>query len=62
VNVTNEGGTAVVAGLAATILIAGADPTLDTLAIHTGAGDDEVTVAPDVADLLTVVVDLGVDD
>jgi len=62
VNVTNEGGTAVVTGLAATILVAGADPTLDTLAIHTLAGDDDVTFAPDVADLLTVVVDLGADD
>jgi Ca2+-binding RTX toxin-like protein len=62
VDVTNAGGTAVVEGLAATVLVAGADPTLDTLTIKTLAGDDDVTVASDVADLLSVVVDLGADD
>jgi hypothetical protein len=50
-----------VAGLQAQTRIAGAEPLLDTLRIQTQAGDDTVSVAPVVFDLIQLVVDLGPD-
>ena len=48
-------------GLAAQTRIVGSEPT-DTLRVNTLAGDDDVTVAPDVSELISPVVDLGADD
>ena len=39
--------------------IVGSEPALDTLLVQTLDGNDDVTVAPDVADVITPVVDLG---
>lgn len=39
--------------------ITGSDPAGDTLRLNTLGGNDDVTVAPDVADLIATVVDLG---
>jgi hypothetical protein len=47
------------AGLPALTRVAGSEPALDRLAINTLGGDDDVTVAPDVSDLIAPVVDLG---
>jgi RTX calcium-binding nonapeptide repeat (4 copies) len=62
VNVTQTAGVVSVAGLAATTTIAGSEPALDTLDVQTLAGDDDVTVAPDVATVIGTVVDLGTDE
>jgi Ca2+-binding RTX toxin-like protein len=62
VQVTRSGSEVSVAGLAAVTNIVGSDSTLDTLAIRTLAGNDDVTVAPDVSDLIVPVVDLGADE
>jgi Ca2+-binding RTX toxin-like protein len=61
VTVTKTGGQALVKGLPAQIAIAGSDPGIDLLRVNTLAGDDSVTVAPDVADLIATAVDLGAD-
>jgi hypothetical protein len=50
-----------ITGLAARTNIVGSEPALDTLAVQTLGGNDPVTVAPDVSDLIMVVVDLGAD-
>ena len=47
-----------VAGLPATVQLTGSEPA-DTLGIQTLAGKDVVSVAPDVAALVTPSVDLG---
>jgi Ca2+-binding RTX toxin-like protein len=62
VAVTQTGAEVTVAGLAAETHIIGGEPTLDTLRVETLAGDDDVTVAPDVADVIATVVDLGTDE
>src|SRR5262249_19405709 len=62
VEVTRSGAQTVVSGLAAQTRIANSEPTLDTLRVETGAGNDAVTVAPDVADLIQTIVDLGADE
>jgi Ca2+-binding RTX toxin-like protein len=62
VNVTQSGGVVSVAGLAATTTITGSEPALDTLRVQTLAGNDDVTVAPDVATVIATVVDLGTDE
>jgi len=62
VGVTRDGGRVVVDGLAAVTTIVGSEPALDTLRVETLAGDDDVTVAPDVGDLIAPVVDLGTDE
>ena len=62
VQVTADGGRVQVAGLPAAIGITGSEPALDTLRVQTLAGNDDVTVAPNVADLIATVVDLGADD
>ncbi len=58
VDVTRSGAQVSVAGLKALTAIVGSEPT-DTLLVQTLGGDDEVTIGPDVGDLLTPVVDLG---
>jgi hypothetical protein len=40
----------------------GSEAANDTLRIQTLGGDDDVTVAPDVSNLITPIVDLGADD
>jgi len=61
VTVTKTGAQALIKGLPAQIAIAGSDPALDLLRVNTLAGDDNVTVAPDVVDLMATAVDLGAD-
>jgi hypothetical protein len=51
-----------VAGLAVRTTITGSEPANDRLQVDTLGGDDDVTVAPDVAQLIMPVVDLGADD
>jgi Ca2+-binding RTX toxin-like protein len=48
-----------VGGLAAETHITGSEKALDTLRVNTLGGNDDVTVAPDVADLIATLVDLG---
>ena len=61
VKVTATGTQVTSAGLAAQALITGSEPMLDVLRINTLLGDDAVTVAPQVANLIQPVVDLGAD-
>jgi Ca2+-binding RTX toxin-like protein len=61
VQVTRSGAQVSVAGLPATTTIVGSEPT-DTLEVETLGGNDDVTVAPDVADVINTVVDLGADE
>lgn len=49
-------------GLATQTKIVGSAVANDTLRINTLAGNDDVKVAPDVADLITPIVNLGADD
>jgi Ca2+-binding RTX toxin-like protein len=62
VAVTQAGAEVTVAGFAAETHIIGSEPTLDTLRVETLAGDDDVTVAPDVPDVVATLVDLGTDE
>jgi hypothetical protein len=62
VDVTRSGSQVTVAGLAAQTTIAGSEPANDTLRINSLAGDDRVTVAPGVSDLIAPIVDLGSDE
>src|SRR3954451_7076950 len=55
------GGQVLVKGLPTQTTIAGSDPGTDLLRVNTLDGDDNVTVAPDVADLMATAVDLGAD-
>jgi Ca2+-binding RTX toxin-like protein len=59
VSVTRSGSQVSVAGLAATTQITGSEPALDTLLVRTLDGNDDVSVAPDVSDLIVPIVDLG---
>jgi len=59
--VSRSSGKIQVAGLQAQTRIAGAEPLTDTLRIQTQAGDDTVSVASIVFDLIQLVVDLGPD-
>ncbi len=61
VAVTKAGGQVLVKGLPTQTTIAGSDPGIDLLRVNTLAGDDSVTVAPDVADLIATAVDTGAD-
>ncbi len=61
VDVSLVGSHALVAGLPARVQIGGAE-LADLLRIQTLGGNDDVTVAPDVAALLTPVIDLGADE
>jgi hypothetical protein len=62
VQVTASAGQVQAAGLAARIGITGSEPALDTLSVRTLAGNDDVSVAPGVADLIATLVDLGTDE
>jgi Ca2+-binding RTX toxin-like protein len=62
VQVTRSGPQVSVTGLAVLTRIVGSEPTLDTLLVQTLDGNDDVTVAPDVADVIVPVVDLGADE
>ena len=59
IDVTRNAGQVLVDGLAAQTRITGSEKDLDTLRIDALAGDDDVFVAPDVAELIGTVVDLG---
>jgi Ca2+-binding RTX toxin-like protein len=48
-----------VSGLPADLHVFGSEPTADALRINTLGGNDDVTVAPEVADLIATTVDLG---
>jgi Ca2+-binding RTX toxin-like protein len=61
VNVATDSGQPVVSGLAAKTRILGSEPT-DLLEVDTFGGDDDVTVAPDVSQLITPIVNLGPSD
>jgi Ca2+-binding RTX toxin-like protein len=61
VQVTRSGSQVSIAGLPWTVTIVGSEPT-DALELETLGGNDDVTVAPDVADLINTVVDLGADE
>ena len=62
VAVSRSGSEVLVDGLRAQTGIFGSEPALDTLLLQTMAGNDEVTVAPDVSDLIATIVDLGGDE
>lgn len=62
VHVTRSASQVLVAGPAAETRITGSEPALDTLRVQTLGGNDEVTVAPDVGDLIVPIVDLGADE
>jgi hypothetical protein len=60
--VSRAGGQARVTGLAAATRVTGSEAALDTLRVHTLAGDDEVTIASNLDDLIGLAFDLGADD
>jgi hypothetical protein len=60
--VTRSGVEVLASGLTAQTRIVGSEPAADQLLVQTMGGDDEVTVAPDVLDLITALVDLGADE
>ncbi len=57
--VTRSGDATLVAGLKPTTIISGSEPANDTLRLNTLAGDDSVSVAPNLP--ITPVIDLGAD-
>jgi hypothetical protein len=62
VQVTRSGSQVSVTGLPTETRIVGSEPTNDTLTVQTLGGNDDVTIAPDVSDLIATVVDLGADE
>ena len=50
-----------VKGLPAQLGITGSEPANDALQVNTLGGNDQVTVAPDVSQLIAPVIDLGAD-
>jgi hemolysin type calcium-binding protein len=62
VRVTRSGARVLTTGLATQTRIAGSEPANDSLFINTLAGNDDVNVATDVADLIQATVDLGADE
>jgi Ca2+-binding RTX toxin-like protein len=62
VDVSRYGSTVQSAGLVPRLTISGSEPANDRLQVNTLAGDDEVTVAPDVVGLIQPLVDLGGDE
>ena len=62
VKVTRNDTQVLTSGLPALTRIAGSEPGVDLLRVATLGGDDDVTVAPDVADLIATAVDLGADE
>ena len=61
VHVVRSGAQVQTTGLVPRLSILGSEPSGDTLRVNTLAGEDRVTVAPDVSQLITPVVDLGAD-
>ena len=59
VDVSKAGPEVVTSGLHTQTRIFGSEPTIDTLRVQTLGGNDDVTVAPDVSDLINPIVDLG---
>jgi Ca2+-binding RTX toxin-like protein len=59
VHVTRSGSQVLSTGLAAQTRIVGSEAANDTLRVNTLGGNDKVTVAPDVSQLINPVVDLG---
>jgi hypothetical protein len=59
VDVSKVGPEVITSGLHTQTRIFGSEPTIDTLRVQTLGGNDDVTVAPDVSDLINAVVDLG---
>jgi Ca2+-binding RTX toxin-like protein len=59
VDVSKNGSQVLTTGLHTQTRISGSEPANDTLLVQTLGGDDVVTVAPDVSDLINTVVDLG---
>jgi hypothetical protein len=59
---TRSGSEVLTAGLPALVRIGGSEAANDTLRIQTLGGNDDVTVAPDVNDVITPLVDLGADE
>jgi Ca2+-binding RTX toxin-like protein len=62
VQVSRSGSQVAVAGLAARLRIGGSEPAGDLLRIQTFAGNDDVSVAPDVAGVIATAIDLGADE
>src|SRR5262249_27236743 len=62
VDVTASGADVLVDGLAADLRITGSEASNDTLLIQTLGSDDDVTIDPNVAQLITPVVNLGADE
>jgi len=62
VSVDRSGSDVLVAGFAAQLRISGGEGANDTLLVQTLGGDDDVTVAPPVPELITPVIDLGADE
>jgi Ca2+-binding RTX toxin-like protein len=62
VDVTRSDTQVLATGLPARLTIAGSEPANDQLRVNTLGGDDQVTVAPDVSDLIATFVDLGADE
>jgi hypothetical protein len=60
--VSRSGAQARVTGLAATTRVTGSEAALDTLRVQTLGGDDEVTIASNLDDLIGLAFDLGADD
>jgi hypothetical protein len=61
VRVARSGSQVQTTGLVPRLSIIGSEPASDTLQINTLAGEDRVTVAPDVSQLIAPLVDLGAD-
>jgi hypothetical protein len=62
VRISRSGGQAKISGLAAETRVGGSEAALDVLRVDTRAGDDEVTIASNLSDLIGLAVDLGADD
>src|SRR5262245_16696840 len=59
VDVSKAGSEVLTSGLHTQTRITGSEPANDALFVQTLGGNDDVTVAPDVSDLISTVVDLG---
>ena len=59
VDVSKAGSEVLTTGLHTQTRISGSEPANDALLVQTLGGNDDVTVAPDVSDLISTVVDLG---
>ena len=62
VRVTRSGARVITTGLPTQTRIAGSEPANDLLLINTLAGNDDVNIAADVADLIQTTVELGTDE